>query len=139
MKKIVLGIFLTLFTVAGKSQVMAAKPVQAILSSTNLKCWECKVRLEEYLLKENAASLNDGLMMQTLRIMPLQGRIMVKYYPDKTNLDAIRVAINNAGFDADTTRATEDAYKKLPSKCKRPEDGGGPKPKQPCHVAPIEE
>jgi hypothetical protein len=45
--------------------------------------------------------------------------------------------LNNAGFDADDSKAEESAYKKLPPICKRAADGGGPQKGKPCHMQPI--
>ena len=69
------------------------------------------------------------------KIQLLQGEIKVQFWPDRTSADDIRVAINNAGFDADSSLATEDSYKLLPPICKRVVDGGGQKKgAPPCHV-----
>jgi hypothetical protein len=57
--------------------------------------------------------------------------------PDRVTPDEIRTAMNNAGFDADTTKAEPDVYKVLPPICKRPEDGGGPQKGKPCHIPPY--
>ncbi len=105
------------------------------IKSSNLKCWECKDRLEKYLLVENKASMESGMAQWKMNV--LQGEIKVQYWPERTDESAIRAAINNAGFDADTEKATPEAYVKLPPICKRAEDGGGPKPNRPCHVPPI--
>ena len=42
-----------------------------------------------------------------------------------TNIENVKTAIANAGYDADDVKADEGAYKKLPKCCKKPEDGGG--------------
>jgi hypothetical protein len=52
---------------------------------------------------------------------------MVTYFTDRTNLENIKTAIANAGYDADDVTANEDSYKRLPTKCKKTEDGGHPK------------
>jgi hypothetical protein len=62
----------------------------------------------------------------------------VKYLTDRTNIEEIKTAIANNGFDADDIPANEDSYKRLPITCKKFEDGGGhPKPKTPA-PAPAE-
>lgn len=104
------------------------------IKSPNLKCWECKEVVDKYLLLEKGAT--DGGVMQW-KINLLQGEIKVQFLPDRASADGIRTALNNAGFDADDSKATEDAYKKLPPACKRSADGGGPQPRKPCHVKPI--
>jgi len=105
------------------------------IKSANLKCWECKDRLEKYLIIENKANMEGGIVQW--KFFLLQGEIKLQYYPDRVTPDMISTAFNNAGFDADNELATEDAYKTLPQACKRAKDGGGPQPRNPCHLEPI--
>jgi hypothetical protein len=48
---------------------------------------------------------------------------------DRTNIENVKTAIANIGFDADDVTAEPSAYQKLPKCCKKPEDGGGPEKK----------
>jgi hypothetical protein len=48
---------------------------------------------------------------------------------DRTNVENIKTDIANCGYDADDVTAEPDSYKRLPTCCKKPEDGGG-HPKQ---------
>lgn len=124
----------TATAVAAQAQ-QGGKPQWVTIKSANLKCWECKERLEKYLIVENKANMESGMMQWKINL--LQGEIRVQYIPDRTSPDVIRTAMNNAGFDADAEKADEEAYKKLPPACKRAEDGGGPKDRKPCHVPPL--
>jgi hypothetical protein len=72
-----------------------------------------------------------------MQINMLSGTTRFQFWPDRTNVAYIKTALNNAGFDADEEKATEDSYKKLPPNCKRNEEGGGPKKGKPCHVQPM--
>ena len=114
---------------------MAAKQEWITIKSANLKCWECKERLDRYLVLENNAIFQKGLIQW--RINLISGEIRLQYIPDRVTPDDIRAALNNAGFDADNEKASEEAYKKLPPICKRAEDGGGPQKGKPCHLQPI--
>jgi len=105
------------------------------IKSANLKCWECKERLEKYLVVANKANMESGMIQWKINL--LQGEIKVQFWPDRTDESTIRATLNNAGFDADTELAEPEAYKKLPPICKRAEDGGGPQPKKPCHIRPY--
>lgn len=105
------------------------------IKSANLKCWECKERLDKYLIIENKANMEGGIIQW--KFFLLQGEIKLQYYPDRVTPDMIRTALNNAGFDADNELATEDAYKTLPQACKRAGEGGGPQLRKPCHLEPI--
>ena len=112
------------------------KQVWITIKSENLKCWECKEVLEKYLIVENKSNMESGIIQWKINL--LQGEIKLQYFPDRVSPDMIRTALNNAGFDADTDKATEDAYKTLPAICKRAVEGGGPQPRKPCHIPPIQ-
>lgn len=118
-------------------QLSAQMPKQqwVTIKSANLKCWECKDRLEKYLVVENKANMESGMIQWKINL--LQGEIKVQFWPDRTDESAIRAAINNAGFDTETEKANPESYAKLPPVCKRAEDGGGPQPRKPCHIPPF--
>ena len=118
-----------------KSSAQMPKQQWVTIKSVNLKCWECKERLEKYLVVENKANMESGMIQWKINL--LQGEIKVQFWPDRTDESTIRTALNNAGFDADEEKAEPEAYKKLPPICKRSEDGGGPQPKKPCHIQPY--
>ena len=119
-----------------QSQVMSAKPQWVTIKSDNLKCWQCKERLDKYLIIENNANMQKGMIQWKINL--LAGEIRVQYVPDRVSVDDIKTALNNAGFDADDEKAEPDAYKKLPPICKRAEDGGGPQKSKPCHIPPVQ-
>jgi outer membrane protein OmpA-like peptidoglycan-associated protein len=136
MKKIVLIVFFgSLITTKISAQVMAAKAQTVVIKSANLRCWTCKEKLEEYLVRENEDNMQSGMLKRTYNLMA--GEIRVQFLPDRVSSDNIKIAINNAGFDTDSTKATPDSYKLLPPICKRKEDGGGPQKGKPCHVEPY--
>jgi mercuric ion binding protein len=135
MKKLFIISMVILASTGLKAQVMASKSQWITIKSANLKCWECKERLENYLKRENYANMENGLLQWKINLM--SGEIRFQYNPDRVTPDEIRVAMNNAGFDADNEKAEEDAYKKLPPICKRAEDGGGPQKGKPCHMPPT--
>jgi hypothetical protein len=116
-------------------QAQESKVQWITVKSANLKCWECKERLDKYLIIENKANMEGGIVQW--KFFLLQGEIKLQYYPDRVTPDMIRTALNNAGFDADNELATEEAYKTLPQACKRANEGGGPQPRKPCHLEPI--
>jgi hypothetical protein len=118
----------------GAASAQQPKPQWVTIKSANLKCWECKERLDKYLQAENKARMQGGIIQWKINL--LQGEIKLQYLPGKTNAEAIRVIMNNAGFDADNEKAEREAYKILPVGCKRAEDGGGPQKGKACHVQP---
>lgn len=111
------------------------KPEWATIKTPNLRCWECKKRLEDFMAREVSQTEGGIIKMQ---INLLSGTTRVQYWPGRVTLNYIQTAFANAGFDADDIKAEENAYKKLPSNCKRAEDGGGPKKGQPCHMQPVD-
>lgn len=52
----------------------------------------------------------------------------VTYVAERTNEENIKTAIANLGFDADDITANKESYDKLPSCCRRKEDGGDASP-----------
>ncbi len=146
MKKIIFIAVVALgFAITAKAQTPKAQWIT--IKSANLKCWECKTLLEQYLKRANASQMEMGMIQWRINLM--QGEIRIQYWPDRTNPSYIKTTIANAGFDAgelkqgakvvdpkDEIKATEDAYKLLPPNCKRAEDGGGPKKGKPCHMEP---
>jgi periplasmic mercuric ion binding protein len=123
MKKILLGALL-LSAYAANAQ----KPVKAMLTATiktpNALCEVCKTRIEGYLKRY------DGILETTVNYR--KGETKVKYVTDRTDIEQIKTAIANCGYDADDVTANEDAYNRFPKTCKKFEEGGGhPKPKAP--------
>ena len=118
MKKITLFLLL----VAGVTTATMAqqkKPVTVRINTPGAKCEECKKRIEDYLKYE------DGITKVAVNFK--QGITTVTYLQDRTNIENIKTAIANVGYDADDVKANEDSYKRLPKGCKKPEDGGRPK------------
>ncbi len=135
MKQFMVLAFLLFIGFVANAQVMSAKGQTVVIKSANLRCWECKEKLEKYLTIQNKAYLESALLEWKIDL--LHGEIKIKFLPDRASVEDIRAALNNAGFDADTEKAEPEAYKKLPPACKRVEDGGGPKKGMPCHVDPT--
>ncbi len=123
MKKLIFSLVaITGFVIAGFSQTKAI--VTATIKTPNAVCELCKPRIENYLKRY------DGVL--EINVNYRRGETKVKYFTDRTDIEQIKTAIANAGYDADDVPATEDVYNKLPKSCKKFEDGGGhPKPKVP--------
>ncbi|MGI8950341.1 MAG: hypothetical protein ACR2FN_02035 [Chitinophagaceae bacterium] len=130
----ILIFFFSLYNV--NAQVMQAKPQWSTISVPQLKCWECKTRLEDFLSREKGPNGDAGIIRWIIS-MP-SATLRIQYFPDRITLDYLRTEIANAGFDADTVKAETDAYKALPPICKRKEDGGGPQKGKPCNIPPDE-
>ena len=134
MKKILLIAVLFVFALNSNAQVMQQKAQWATISMPQLKCWVCKEKVDQFLLTEKGPNADAGIVQWTISMNI--GILKIQYIPDRITLDYIRVTLNNAGYDADTTKAEPDAYKMLPPICKRAADGGGPQKGKPCNLPP---
>ena len=123
MKKLIFSAIVVIgFAIAGHTQTKAV--LSAVIKTPNALCQLCKDRIETYLKRY------DGVY--EINVNYRKGETKVKYVTDRINIEEIKTAIANCGYDADDVPAAEDAYKRLPKSCKKFEDGGGhPKPKVP--------
>lgn len=92
------------------------KPVTVKIQTPGMLCDECKLRVEDQVKYEEGVTKVIGY--------PRSKYVSVTYFADRTNIENIKTAIANAGYDADDVKADEDAYKRLPKDHRRPEDGG---------------
>jgi copper chaperone CopZ len=115
---------LVLTAIAGSAEAQTKPILTAVIKTPNALCENCKTRIETYLKRY------DGVLEATVNYR--KGETKVKYLTDRINIEEIKTAIANAGYDADDVPANEDSYNRLPKTCKKFEDGGGhPRPKQP--------
>lgn len=124
MKKIFFFLLVTIgFSVATFAQTKAIQTKK--IQTPNALCEADKKRIEEHLNR------HDGIISFNVNFR--RGETTVKYLSDRTNVENIKAALANAGYDADDVAANPEAYKMLPKACKKSEDGGGhPKPKTPA-------
>ena len=114
---------LALVAVSGSATLCSAQvkaSMTAKIKTPTIGCDDCKNRIETYLKRYDGVTY----VMVNWR----QKNVTVKYLTDRTNIEEIKTAIANAGYDADDIPANEDSYKRLPRTCKKPEDGGPNKP-----------
>ena len=96
----------------------AKKFAQTVTIKTpTVQCESCKERIESYLKREEG--------VQKVVVDYKKKTTKVTFVNERTNIENIKTAIANAGYDADDVTADTEAYKKLPKCCKKPEDGGG--------------
>src|SRR5688572_15442690 len=122
--------FLTLSSIAALviSASAQVKPLlTAKIKTPTVGCEECKTRIETYLDRYDGVTY---VMVNWRR-----KETTVKYLTERINIEEIKTAIANAGYDADDVTANEDSYKRLPKICKKPEDGGPAKAPN-IHSAP---
>jgi copper chaperone CopZ len=131
MKKLLMLVIIIAVAYGAAAQ---AKALWATYSVPQLRCWECKDRLEKYLLRETGSG--DDAAVFKVMVNMYTGIVRVQYSPDRITADYIRSAIANAGYDVDSLKANADSYKLLPPVCKRKEEGGGPQKGVPCNIPP---
>jgi len=112
-----MALFLALgFTTMAQSK----KAIQTVTIKTpTVQCESCKKKIESFLAREEG--VEKSVVDHKRKVAK------VTFYTDRTNIENIKTAIANAGYDADDVTANEEAYQKLPKCCKKPEDGGGMK------------
>ena len=103
---------------AGFSQTAKKKGIQTVTISTpTVQCGMCKQRIEKYMVREEGVT--------KVNVDYKNKKTKVTYFAERTNVENIKTAIANVGYDADDITANEESYGKLPNCCKKPEDGGG--------------
>jgi periplasmic mercuric ion binding protein len=119
MKQLLLSLTaVLLFSVAANAQ--AKKAIQTVTIKTpTVQCESCKNRIEKYMIREDGVTkVNVDYKRKTTK---------VTFISERTNIENVKTAIANLGYDADDVTANEESYKELPQCCKKPEDGGGMK------------
>lgn len=111
MKCTIISVLLLLsFSTSAQQQ----KPVTVKINTPTVQCEKCKKRIEDYLKVE------EGVLK--ILVDYKQKKTTVTYLLDRTNLENIKTAIANAGYDAEDVKADVDIYSMLPNCCKKPAD-----------------
>ena len=119
MKIQTLPIFLLFMSLACMTMAQQKAQLTAVIKTPTVQCQQCKDRIEKYMSHE------DGIVK--INVDFKKKIATVTYLTDRTNIENIKALIANVGYDADDVTAEPDAYKRLPTCCKKPEDGGGHK------------
>jgi len=90
---------------------IAQKSVKMLEIKTSAQCEDCKERIEKAMAYEKGVKSSN---------LDVETKILtVKYNANKTNLDLIKKAVANVGYDADDVPADKTAYDNLPSCCQK--------------------
>jgi mercuric ion binding protein len=114
MKQVVLLMLISCSAIAGYAQTKAVQTAK--IKTPTVVCEKCKDRIETYLKRYNGIT--------AINVNYRSKETTVKYLTDRINIEEIKTAIANAGYDADDVPANPDSYTRLPVCCKKPEDGG---------------
>lgn len=82
------------------------------IKTPTIQCEMCKNKIETYLKREPGIS--------SIKVDVKKKTTTVVFIKDRNNIEQIKTAIANAGYDADDVTADEEAYKRLPKCCKKP-------------------
>lgn len=106
--------------IAGATMAQAKKELKKVTISTpTVQCETCKKKIESFLAREEG--------VESVNVDYKRKQTKVTFHGDRTNIENIKTAIANVGYDADDVAANPESYQKLPKCCKKPEDGGGMK------------
>lgn len=112
MKKLQL-ILLLMVAATTVSLAQAKKKLETVTIKTpTVQCEMCKKKVEDFLKREEGVtkSVVDYKRKTT----------KVTYWTDRTNIENIKTAIANVGYDADDVTANPESYERLPKCCKKP-------------------
>lgn len=105
--------FLIFLGFAAFSNTVSAqqKAVQkAVIKTPGIQAEVCKTGVENFLVHEYGVS--------SVKADYKRHTVTVVWYTDRTNIENIKTALANMGYDADDIKAEPDATKKLPPACR---------------------
>lgn len=120
------AITLTVFSLIAFVTMSFAQSQKVEIKTPGIQCDMCKTRIENYLLKREPG-------ITAVKVDLKKKTTTVTFIKDRNNIEQVKTAIANAGYDADDVTAEEDAYKRLPKCCKKPEEV-----KPAVEAAPVE-
>ena len=92
-----------------------AQSQKVVINTPGVQCEMCKTKIENYLMKREPG-------ITAVKVDIKKKTTTVTFLKDRNNIEQVKTAIANAGYDADDVTAEEDAYKRLPKCCKKPEE-----------------
>lgn len=109
MKTLILG-FLA-FAAFSNSSFAQQKAIQkAVIQTPGVTEDVCKTGIENFLVHQYGIS--------SVRADYRRHTVTVVWYTDRTNIENIKTALANMGYDADDVTAEPDALKRLPPPCR---------------------
>ncbi len=85
---------------------------KAVINTPTVQCDMCKEKIENFLAHQYGIT--------SVKVNVKKKQTTVTWITDRANIEVIKTAIANAGYDADDVTADETAYKRLPKCCKKP-------------------
>ncbi|HAN66259.1 MAG TPA: heavy metal transporter [Chitinophagaceae bacterium] len=110
MKKTIILMLISLFS---GTQLFAQQKTtgKAVISTPGMHCENCKERVEAFLGRMyGVTSVKADYKKKT---------VTVTWLTDRTDIEQIKTAIANRGYDADDVEAEETMVKRLPPACRK--------------------
>jgi mercuric ion binding protein len=98
------------FVSMASAQQKATKKV--VINTPSVQCEMCKDRIEKYMSRE------PGIV--SVKVDYKKKTTTVSFLTDRNDIEQVKTAIANVGYDADDVTAEEGSYAKLPKCCKKP-------------------
>jgi len=109
MKTVLLSIIS--LVVFSNSTFAQQKPVQkAVIKTPGVLADACKTSIDNFLVHQYGVS--------SVKVDYKRHTVTVVWYTDRTNIENIKYALANMGYDADDVTAEPGAYKRLNPACK---------------------
>ena len=112
MKNLIVVIAVAIFSVTGATvKAQSSRETKKVEIKTSAQCEMCKERLEKAFAYEKGVKSSE-LDVET-------AVFTVEYLPNKTTPKKLQLAVTKIGYDADSLKADEKAYNKLPDCCQK--------------------
>lgn len=113
MKKLLLVVAIIAGTTTISFGQAKKKVLQTVTIQTpSVQCDMCKKRIENFMARE------EGVTKTVVDYK--RKNTKVTFWTDRTNIENIKTAIANVGYDADDVTANTESYNELPDCCKKP-------------------
>lgn len=109
------SIKLTLLALIGFVSIASAQQKttkKVVINTPSVQCEMCKDRIEKYMSRE------PGIV--SVKVDYKKKTTTVSFSTDRNDIEQVKTAIANIGYDADDVTAEEGSYAKLPKCCKKP-------------------
>ena len=109
------SITLTLWALIGFVSIASAQQKttkKVVINTPSVQCEICKDRIEKYMSRE------PGIV--SVKVDYKKKTTTVSFSTDRNDIEQVKTAIANVGYDADDVTAEEGSYAKLPKCCKKP-------------------
>ena len=108
MKTFIFGI-IAMSVLSASSFAQQKGVLKAVIKTPGVQCEACKTRIENHLVHEDGVS--------SVKADYRKHSVTVVWIIDRTNIENIKTALANMGYDADDITADPEAYKMLPVTC----------------------